>query len=218
VRILFHEFGHALQMLLSDVVHPRVGGLNVATDVVEFASRLHEALALRPDVLARYARHHATGAALDEVDVAALTASDRHGAAAQSVRGVASAWLDQAWHGLAPGETVTDVDAFEAAVLERHGLALPGLEFSYRSSVFVHIFDGRYAGTHYGYLWSSVLEASAREWLDEQGGPTRAAGRRLRDGLLARGAVVDPLAALRAITGRAPTVQALLRQRGLLGT
>ncbi|MDX6675966.1 MAG: peptidyl-dipeptidase Dcp [Solirubrobacteraceae bacterium] len=218
VRILFHEFGHALQMLLSDVVHPRVGGLNVATDVVEFASKLHESLALRADVVRRYARHHETGAALGDADVAALEASVRSGAAAISVRGVANEWLDQAWHGLAPGERVADVEAFEAAVLERHGLVVPGLEFSYRSAYFIHIFEADYAGTHYAYLWSARLEAVALEWLDEQGGLTRAAGRRLRDEFLSRGATVDPLAAFRAITGREPSVASLLHRRGLLAT
>ena len=216
LHMLFHEFGHALHMLLSDVVHPRIAGLNVATDVVEFPSKLHESLALRPDVIVRYARHHETGAALADADVAALADSVRVGAAAIAVSGAANSWLDQAWHALAPGEHVGDVDAFEDAVLERHGLDVPGLEFHYRSSYCVHTFDGGYAGTHYAYTWSARLEAVALEWLDEQGGLTRAAGERLRGELLARGATVDPLAALRAITGREPSVAALLRRRGLL--
>jgi peptidyl-dipeptidase Dcp len=216
-RILFHEFGHALHMLLSDVRYPRVAGLNVPDDVVEFPSKLHESLAVRPDVLARYARHHATGAALHDDDVAALSAYVRDAAAYHSTAGVSCSVLDQAWHALAPGEQVApeDVDAFEARVLQRHGLALRAIGPHYHSVCFPHVFDGQYAGTHYAYLWSATLEASALEWLDEQGGPTRAAGTRLRETMLARGAVVDPLAAFRAMTGRAPSVAALLARRGL---
>jgi peptidyl-dipeptidase Dcp len=133
------------------------------------------------------------------------------------VRSVLSSRLDQAWHRLAPGERVGDVDAFEAAIPARYGLDVPGVELTYRSSYFDHIFDGNYDGTHYAYLWSAVLAAGVLEWLDEQGGPTRAAGRRLRDALLSRGAVVDPLEAVRAITGHAPSVEPLLRRRGLAG-
>ncbi|HEV7536281.1 MAG TPA: M3 family metallopeptidase, partial [Acidimicrobiia bacterium] len=127
VRILFHEFGHGLHMLLSDVTFPRIAGINVAEDVVEFPSKFHESLAFRPDVLARYARHHATNDPLSKADVTALNAFIRDGAAYISTQGTANALLDQAWHGLAPGDRVApeDVDAFEAAVLERYGLSVP---------------------------------------------------------------------------------------------
>lgn len=217
VRILFHEFGHALHMLLSDVAFPRIAGLNVPADVIEFPSKLHESLAFHPDVLGRYARHHETGAAPDAAEVAALTAYVRDSAPATSTQSTANALIDQAWHGLAPGAAVAgeDADAFEDDVLERHGLALPALGPHYRSTFFVHVFDGQYAGTHYSYTWSAMLESAALQWLDEQGGVTPAAGQRLRDELLSRGAVVDPLAAFRTITGREPSVGPLLERRGL---
>ncbi len=217
VRILFHEFGHALHMLLSDVFYPRVAGINVASDVVEFPSKLHESLALRPDVLSGYARHHETGAPPAEADVAALAAMGRDNAVYWTTQGVANALLDQAWHGLAPGEGVAPdtVDDFEAAVLARHGLDHRAVGPHYRSSFFSHIFDGWYAGTHYAYLWSGALEAIALGWLEEQGGLNRRAGDRLRDELLSQGGVVDPLVAVRAITGREPSVQPLLQRRGL---
>jgi peptidyl-dipeptidase Dcp len=218
VRILFHEFGHALHLLLSDVTFPRVAGLNVPIDVVEFPSKLHESLAFEPAVVARYARHHETGAPLSEADVGALQASVRDGAAFTSTQGTGNALLDQAWHGLAPGEAVDPdaVDAFEEAVLERHGMVLRAVGLHYRSTFFAHIFEGGMAGTHYAYTWSAMLEEAALAWLDEQGGPTRAAGEGLREGLLARGAVVEPLAALREITGREASVEPMLERRGLL--
>jgi peptidyl-dipeptidase Dcp len=217
VRILFHEFGHALHLLLSDVAYPRVAGLNVANDVIEFPSKLHESLAVHDDVVGRYARHHATGEPLREDDIAALQAFVRDSAPLTSTQGAAGDLLDQAWHGLAPGETVDPdaIDAFEDAVLERHGLDLPAVGYRYRSTFFVHIFDGMYEGTLYAYLWSAMLEAAALAWLDEQGGVTRTAGERLRDELLSRGALVDPLAAVRSITGREASVEPMLERRGL---
>ena len=220
VRILFHEFGHGLHMLLSDVRYPRIAGINVASDVVEFPSKFHEALAVRPDVLARYARHHATGEALSDSDSAALAAFDQDQAPTFSTRGSAGTLLDQAWHGLAPGERVAadDVDAFETAVLDRYGLDIPAVGQNYHSTFFMHIFDGPYPGTHYSYLWSALLEAITLEWLDEHGGLTRTNGQRLRDAFLSRGATVDPLAALRSLTGREPSVEPLLTRRGLAGS
>jgi peptidyl-dipeptidase Dcp len=219
VRILFHEFGHVLHMLLSDVAYPRIAGINVASDVVEFPSKFHESLAWRPEVVARYARHHVTGEPMPAADVAALNAFTRDGAPYTSTQGSANALLDQAWHGLAPGETVAPdaVDAFETAVLERHGLEVPAVGFHYHSTFFVHVFDGHYPGTHYSYLWSATLEAIALQWLDEHGGLTRANGQRLRDAFLSRGAVVDPIAAVRTLTGRVPSVGPLLERRGLAG-
>jgi peptidyl-dipeptidase Dcp len=217
VKILFHEFGHALHMLLSDVAFPRVAGINVPSDVVEFPSKFHESLAVRPDVLDRYARHVETDAGLADADVAALGAFVRDGAAFISTQGCANALLDQAWHGLAPGESVAPeaVDTFEQGVLEAHGLALRAVGFAERSTFFSHVFAGPYPGTHYSYLWASMLEAAALAWLDEQGGITREVGQQLRAGLLSRGAVVNPLDAVRTITGRELSVGPLLERRGL---
>ena len=119
VRILFHEFGHALHMLLSDVALPRVGGIHVPQDVVEFPSKLHESLAMRPDVLARFARHVETGEPPSAAEVAAITAYIHESAPYVSTQAAAGSLLDQAWHGLAPGEAIAPdaVDAFEESVL-----------------------------------------------------------------------------------------------------
>ena len=100
-------------------------------------------------------------------------------------------------------------------MLERHDLAIRGVGFHEHSTFFIHIFDGPYPGTHYSYLWSALLEAITLQWLDEHGGLTRANGQRLRDAFLSRGATVDPIAALRTLTGREPSVGPLLERRGL---
>ena len=217
VRILFHEFGHALHMLLSDVAFPRVAGINVPNDIIEFPSKLHEALAMAPGVLARYARHFETDEPPSAAEVAALTAFVHESAPYISTQGAASSLLDQAWHGLAPGDAIAPdaVDAFEESVLDEHGLALHAVGMHYRSTFFIHLFESNYADTHSPYMWSAMLEAALLGWLDDKGGLTRASGMRLRDDLLSRGAVVDPLAALRAITGREATVDQLLARRGL---
>jgi peptidyl-dipeptidase Dcp len=217
VRIAFHEFGHGLHMLLSDVRYPRVAGINVAHDVVEYPSKIHESLAFRPDVLARYARHHITGAPVPAADVAALNAFIREGAPYTSTQGAAHSLLDQAWHGLAPGETVAPeaVDEFEREVVQRYGLHIRAVGLGNHSTFFPHIFDGQYGGTHYAYLWSALLEAATLQWLDEEGGLTRANGQRLREAFLSRGAVVDPIAAIRTLTGREPSVGPMLERRGL---
>jgi peptidyl-dipeptidase Dcp len=217
VRIAFHEFGHGLHMLLSDVRHPRVAGINVAHDVVEFPSKVHESLAFRPDVLARYARHPVTGAPVPAPDVAALNAFIRESGPYTSTQGAAHSLLDQAWHGLAPGESVAPeaVDEFEREVVQRYGLEVRAVGLGYHSTYFTHIFEGHYDGTHYAYLWSALLEAVTLQWLDEQGGLTRNNGQRLREAFLSRGAVVDPIAAIRALTGRDPSVEPMLERRGL---
>lgn len=217
VRMAFHEFGHGLHMLLSDVTYPRIAGINVAHDVVEFPSKLHESLAFRPDVLARYARHHATGEPVPAADVDALNAFIRESAPYVSTQGAAHSLLDQAWHGLAPGESVAPgaVDDFERRVVERHALDVPGVGLGYHSTFSTHIFGGPYDGTHYSYMWSALLEAITLQWLDEHGGLTRANGQRLREAFLARGAAVDPLEAIESLTGRRRSVEPLLERRGL---
>lgn len=217
VRTLFHEFGHALHMLLSDVTYPTVAGLNVPHDVVEFPSEFHESLSMEPALLQRYTRHIVTGKTLSAADLTALEAGERDEAPFASLQAAAGSLLDLAWHGLAPGESVApeDIDAFEDAVLAEHAPGLRAIEHRYRSSFFVHLFDGFYSGTHYSYTWSAMLEATALRWLEEQGGPNPEAGARLRDELLSRGAVVDPLAAFAVITGQAPSVGPLLERRGL---
>jgi peptidyl-dipeptidase Dcp len=217
VRIAFHEFGHGLHMLLSDVRYPRVAGINVAHDVVEFPSKVHESLAFRPDVLARYARHHVTGAPLPASDVAALNASTRESGPYISTQSAAQSLLDQAWHGLAPGESAAPeaVDEFEREVVQRYGLEVRAVGLGYHSTYFTHIFDGPYDGTHYAYQWAALLEAVTLQWLDEQGGLTRRNGQRLREAFLARGAAVDPVAAVRSLTGREPSVGPMLERRGL---
>jgi peptidyl-dipeptidase Dcp len=216
VVTLFHEFGHALHGLLSDVAYPTFAGTGVPRDFVEFPSQVNEVWLRDPAVVARYARHHATGAPLPPELAARLTdPAPAFGEGWATTEYLAAAVLDLAWHRLAPGEEVEDVAAFEAAALAAAGVAVPSAPPRYRSTYFNHVFAGAYSAAYYSYIWSEVLDADTVEWFDEHGGLCRRNGEVFRDALLARGGSVDPMAAYRAFRGRDPQIGPLLARRGL---
>jgi len=217
VRMLFHEFGHALHALLSDVTYPSQAGTSVPRDFVEFPSQLNEHWMLHPEVLPRYARHHRTGEPIPDELVARLDEVRRFGAGFATTEYLAAALLDQAWHRLAPGTQVQDVERFEAAALTAAGVVAAGVPPRYRSTYFQHIFGGGYSAGYYSYIWAEVLDADAVEWFTEHGGLRPENGAVLRRELLSRGGSVDPMAAYRAFRGRDPRVGPLLERRGLLG-
>ncbi len=220
VRTAFHEFGHALHGLLSDVRYPRLAGTAVPRDFVEYPSQVNEVWAFDPEVLAACARHHATGEPLPDAVGERLRASEGEGQGFATTEILAAMLLDQAWHQLAPGEEVAadDVEAFEHAALERAGVAAgPGLPVPprYRSSYFQHVFSGGYSAGYYSYLWSEVLDADTVAWFAERGGLRRENGRAFADALLSRGGAVDPMEAYAAFRGRPPRIEPLLARRGL---
>jgi peptidyl-dipeptidase Dcp len=210
VRTLFHEFGHALHGLLSDVRYPRLSGTNVPNDFVEFPSQIYEMWAWEPETIAHYARHHETGEPLPDADREAVLAAQRFGAGYNTTETLAAMLLDQAWHALAPGEAVEDTDAFERAALERHGVRLDAVPPRYSTSYFQHIFGSAYDAQYYAYLWAEVLDADGAAWFREQGGLRRASGDAYRREVLSRGNTRDPMAAYRALTGRDPSIEPLL--------
>jgi peptidyl-dipeptidase Dcp len=219
VKTAFHEFGHVLHGLLSDVVHPRLSGTNVPRDFVEYPSQINEMWAWQPELLARYAIHHRTGEPLPGNALDGLLAARSYGEGFATTEMLAAMLLDQAWHQRSaddPAVPAEEVDAFEQAALRRHGLDLPAVPPRYGSSYFAHIFAGGYSAGYYSYLWSEVLDADTEEWFLEQGGLNRAAGERFRRNLLSRGGAVDPMAAYEAVLGRPPRIEPLLERRGLL--
>jgi peptidyl-dipeptidase Dcp len=218
VVTLFHEFGHALHGLLSDVAYPTFAGTGVPRDFVEFPSQVNEVWLRDPAVVARYARHHLTGAPLPPELADRLTdPAPAFGEGWATTEYLAAAVLDLAWHRLAPGEEVDDVAAFEAAALAAAGVAVPSAPPRYRSTYFNHVFAGAYSAAYYSYIWSEVLDADTVEWFAEHGGLRRSNGEAFRDALLARGGSVDPMAAYRAFRGRDPQIGPLLARRGLTG-
>ena len=215
VRTLFHEFGHALHGLLSDVRHPTFSGTGVPRDFVEFPSQVNEMWLDDPEILGNYARHHATGEPIPAELVERLRASRRSGEGFATTEYLAATLLDLAWHTLGPDDEVTDVLAFEAAALARAGVDLPTVPPRYRSTYFNHVWGGGYSAGYYSYIWAEVLDADTVEWFTEHGGLRRENGDAFRAALLSRGGSVDPMDAYRAFRGRDPELAPLLTRRGL---
>ncbi|WP_020673353.1 M3 family metallopeptidase [Amycolatopsis nigrescens] len=213
----FHEFGHALHGLFSDVRYPTFSGTNVPRDFVEYPSQVNEMWLLWPEVLANYAKHHETGEPLPQRLVDRLAESQQYGEGFSTTEYLAASLLDQAWHRLGVDDQVSDVARFEAEALEKAGVALSTVAPRYRSTYFAHVFSGGYAAGYYSYIWSEVLDADTVEWFRENGGLSRANGDHFRRELLSRGGSVDSMAAFRAFRGRDPEIAPLLKRRGLAG-
>jgi len=215
VRTLFHEFGHGLHGLLSQVDYQRLSGTRVLRDFVELPSQLFEHWGQEPEVLRRHARHCVSGEPLPEALLAKLEAARKFGQGYDTVRYVASAVLDLAAHETT--QPVADLDAFEQALMARRGLpADAGL--AHRLPHFQHLFAGDgYAAGYYVYLWAEVLEADAWNAFGEAGGAfDPVVAERLRREIYSRGDSVEPGAAFRAFRGRDARIEPMLRDRGLL--
>ncbi|MEU8247977.1 M3 family metallopeptidase [Nonomuraea sp. NPDC048916] len=216
VSTAFHEFGHALHGLFSEVRYPRVSGTNVPRDFVEYPSQVNEMWATWPEVLANYARHHETGEPMPAELVEKMKAAEKFNQGFMTVEYLAATLLDWAWHRLSPGETVEDAEAFEQAALEAAQIAFPLVRPRYRTNYFAHVFSGGYSAGYYSYIWSEVLDAESVEWFKENGGLERANGDHFRRALLSKGGSLDPLTAFRDFRGREPSIQPLLERRGLV--
>jgi peptidyl-dipeptidase Dcp len=216
VTTLFHEFGHALHGLFSDVTYPRFSGTAVPRDFVEFPSQVNEMWALWPEIVTHYATHVETGEPLPTETVQAIEAASLWGEGFATLEYLAATLLDQAWHRLDADTLVEDPQAFEAAALAAAGVAFDLVPPRYRTTYFQHVFAGGYSAGYYSYIWSEVLDADTVEWFKENGGLRRANGDVFRGRLLARGGSVDSLAAFRAVRGRDADTAPLLRRRGLV--
>ncbi|WP_042419646.1 M3 family metallopeptidase [Streptacidiphilus anmyonensis] len=217
VRTLFHEFGHALHGLFSDVKYPSQW-MEVPRDFVEYPSQVNEMWQEWPEVLQNYARHVETGEPMSPALVERVREAQNFGEGFRTVEYLAAALLDWAWHTTPDGEGAGDAEAFEAAALQRYGLAHPSIPPRYRTGYFAHVFaGGHYAAGYYGYIWSEVLDADTVEWFKESDRPVRESGEIFRRTLLAPGGTEDPLAAFAAFRGRAPEITPLLARRGLQG-
>ncbi|NUR61339.1 MAG: M3 family metallopeptidase [Catenulispora sp.] len=218
VTTLFHEFGHALHGLFSDVEYPTVAGANTPRDFVEYPSQVNEMWAQWPEVLANYAKHYRTGEPVPAELVGRMAEAKKFGQGFDVVETLAAVMLDWAWHSLTPGEEPGDAKAFEEAALKRYGLLVPEVPTRYRSSYFAHIWGNGYAAGYYSYLWSEVLDKDTVDWFKEgvaAGRSVRDSGEAFRRSVLSRGSSVDLMAAFAEFRGRAPEVEPMLRARGL---
>ncbi len=214
-RTLFHEFGHGLHGMLSDVTYPLLSGTAVTRDFVEFPSQLYEHWMQQPELLRRFALHQDTGEAMPDALLQRLLAARNHNQGFASVEYTASALVDLDLHDAA-NESPVDVVAFERSALERLGMP-HGIIMRHRTPHFAHVFSGDgYSAAYYSYMWSEVLDADGFDAFLEAGDifdPATAA--RLHDHVYAAGNTTDALAAYRAFRGRDPSPDALLRKRGL---
>ena len=215
VTTMFHEFGHALHGMFSNVTYPTVSGVNVPRDFVEFPSQFNEHWALEPSVFANYAKHYQTGAPMPQSLVDKIKTSRTFNQGFATTELMAASLLDFAWHTLPAGANVPDVDAFERQALQKYNVSVPEIPPRYRSTYFSHIWDGAYSAGYYAYTWSEVLDDDAYAWFREHGGLTRENGDRFRDMILSRGSTVDAATLYRNFRGRDPNVEALLEERGL---
>lgn len=215
-RTLFHEFGHALHGLLSDVTYPCIAGTNVSRDFVEFPSQLYEHWLEQPEILRRFAVHYRTGEPMPDALLERVLKARNFNQGFATVEYCASALVDMDFHLLSkPGDI--DVEAFEAETLRRIGMP-EAITMRHRPAHFTHVFSGDgYSSAYYSYLWSEVLDADGFEAFLEAGDIFDAStARRLKDFVYTAGNRRDPKDAYRLFRGRDPRQEALLRGRGLI--
>lgn len=215
ITTLFHEFGHALHGLLSQVKYIRTSGTSVERDFVEFPSQVNEMWILWPEVVNNYALHYETGERLPQELIDRLKSAETFNEGQATTSYLAAAILDLAWHELEDGQSVTDVNAFEKKAIEDYGLDFAPVPTRYRSTYFSHIFAGGYSAGYYGYIWSEILDAESVDWFKENGGLTRANGDHFRNQLLGRGGSIDSMQMFKNFRGREATIAPLLKRRGL---
>ena len=212
---LFHEFGHADHGLFSLVKYPSLAGTNTARDFVEFPSQFNEDWAIDPAVLANYAKHYKTGEPIPQALLDKVMKAVSFNQGFNTVEYLAAALLDMEWHMIGADEEVKDVAAFEKAALEKHGIDYAPVPPRYKSAYFSHTFAGGYSAGYYAYLWTEVLAADAFAHMAENGGLTRENGDLFRKEILSKGNSEDLMENYVEFRGQEPTVDALMKRRGL---
>ena len=216
VTTAFHEFGHALHGMFSDVRYPSFAGTRVPRDFVEYPSQVNEMWAVWPEVLENYAVHFETGEAMPQELLDKVLSTQQFNQGFATAEYLAASIVDQALHQLAPEEVpgADEVMDFEAQALERAGMAMEEIPPRYRVPYFSHIMGGYSAG-YYSYIWSEVLDADSVEWFLENDGLLRENGIHFRRTLLSRGGAEDAMTLFRDFRGRDADINALLERRGL---
>jgi peptidyl-dipeptidase Dcp len=219
VTTAFHEFGHALHGMFSDVQYPMFSGTSVPRDFVEYPSQYNEMWASEPRVLANYAKHHKTGAPMPKELIDKVIAAGKFNQGYATTEYLSATLLDLAYHNLPPGKTPVqaDIAKFEAQALKEAGVDFYAVPPRYRSTYFLHIFSSPmgYSAGYYAYIWSEVLARDTEHWFNTNGGLTRKNGDRLREKILSKGFSVDALTIFQDFYGKAPEIGPLLEARGL---
>src|SRR5271168_2991111 len=218
VTTMFHEFGHALHGMFANTQYPSLSGSATARDFVEFPSQFNEHWALYPDVFSHYAHHYKTGAPMPAELVAKIRKAATFNQGYMLTEIVAAAELDMQWHTLPASAPLQQPDTFEKQALEKTHLQVAAVPPRYRSSYFMHIWGNDYSAGYYAYLWAEMLDDDAYQWFEENGGLTRANGDRFRQMVLSRGNTEDLEKMYESWRGKAPSVEPLLKYRGLKET
>lgn len=217
VTTLFHEFGHVLHGILSDVTYPYFSGTAVPRDFVEYPSQVYEMWAAWPAVMSNYARHYKTGEPISKDLVEHFIKSERFNQGFRATEYLAAAITDQHLHSL-PIDALPKADELmdlEERLLAQSGMALASVPPRYRLPYFSHIMGG-YGAAYYSYIWSEVLDADSTQWFRDHGGLTRENGRRFRELILSRGGSMEPMDMYREFAEKDPDPVHMLRKRGLL--
>jgi peptidyl-dipeptidase Dcp len=212
----FHEFGHALHGLFSDVTYPRFSGTSVPRDFVEYPSQVHEMWQFWPEVLANYAVHHETGEPIPQDLLDKVIAAEKFNQGFDTGEQLAAAILDTQLHQI-PLEDIPPAEALmetEAKILEESDTAFAAVPPRYSTPYFSHSMGG-YSSGYYSYTWSEVLDADSVKWFKENGGMKRENGDHFRNTLLSKGGSVDAMQLFRDFRGADPSIEPLLERLGL---
>jgi peptidyl-dipeptidase Dcp len=214
VSTMFHEFGHALHGMLSDCTYRSLSGTSVARDFVEMPSQFMENFASDPQVLKMYAKNYKTGEPIPDELIEKMNATAHFNQGFITVEYTSAAYLDMDWHTLTePVEK--DVITFENAAMNKIGL-IPEIVVRYRTPYFAHIFSGGYSAGYYSYLWAEVLDADAFEAFKENGIFDKATATSFRTNILERGGTEDPMVLYEKFRGREPSIEPMLKRKGLV--
>ncbi len=216
VTTMFHEFGHALHGMFANTVYPSISGTQVARDFVEFPSQFNEHWATYPSVFDHYAKQYRTGAPMPPELAAKIKKSKKFNQGYALTEQLAAAELDMQWHTLSASAPLEKPDQFEVEALKQKNLWISYVPPRYRSSYFSHVWSTGYAAGYYAYLWSEMLDDAAYQWFENHGGLTRANGDRFRQMVLSRGNTEDLGKMYAAWLGGEPTIEPMLKDRGLV--
>ncbi|MDO5036560.1 MAG: M3 family metallopeptidase [Porphyromonas sp.] len=215
VRTLFHEFGHGLHGLLTQVPYASLSGTNVEHDFVELPSHFHENWVKQPEFLRRFVRHYQTGEVISDELLDAIRRNERFLEGYSCIRQLNFGYLDMKWHSGAPEKLSQEIEEVESEVQEPIRL-LPHVEGTCISTAFSHLFSGGYAAGYYGYKWSEILEADAFEEFLKHGLYDHSTSMRFKKEILERGDAEEPEVLYRNFKGRDATIEALERRSGLI--
>lgn len=216
VTTMFHEFGHTLHGLFASQKYASLSGTNVPRDFVEFPSQINEQWALEPSILKNYAIHFQTKQPIPQELVDKLKRSKTFNEGYAMTELVAAATLDMCWHTVTDTTQLTPVNEFENAALEKYGLLVKEVPSRYHTPYFAHIWSGGYSAGYYAYMWAEMLDFDAFKWFEDHGGLTRENGDRFRKYILSVGNSMDLNEAFKNFTGHKPTIEPLLKGRGLV--